>query len=126
MGFIPAPSTIQDMRVMNLFHKFNKKNVWNNAISLKMLNFKGKGIILYKYPYWKGLMIRYLTAILAFRPSITYHTHSVFDADQRGIGQFFLSGLDTWKSGLNLNPMRGTPPSAVPGIDFSAYFMEDK
>ena len=50
-------------------------------------------------------MTGYLTAILAFRPSITHHTPSVFDADQRGIGQFFLSGLGTWKSGLNLNPM---------------------
>ena len=50
-------------------------------------------------------MTQHLKATLAFRPSITHHTPSVFDADQRGIGQFFLSGLGTWKSGLNLNPM---------------------
>ena len=60
------------------------------------------------YPYWKGLMTVYLTAILAFRPSITHHTTSVFHADQHGIGQFFLSGLGHRKSGLNLNP-GGTP-----------------
>ena len=70
-------------------------------------------------------MTGYLTAILAFRPSITHHTPSVFDADQRGIGQFFLSGLGAWKSGLNLNLM-GDSPSAVPGTDFSAYSMEEK
>ena len=44
------------------------------------------------------------TAILAFRQSIIQQTPSVFDADQRGIGQFFLSGLGHQKFGLNLNP----------------------
>ena len=41
----------------------------------------------------KTLISGYLTASLAFRPRITHHTPSVFDADQRGIGQFFLTGL---------------------------------
>ena len=49
-------------------------------------------------------MTPHLTAILAFRPSITHRTPSVLDADQRGIGQFFLSGLGHRKFGLNLNP----------------------
>ena len=56
------------------------------------------------YPNRKALVSRPLTAILALGQKIAHHTASVFHADQRGIGQFFLSGLGHWKFGLNLNP----------------------
>ena len=49
------------------------------------------------YPNRKALVSRPLTAILALGQKIAHHTASVFHADQRGIGQFFLSGLGCQK-----------------------------
>ena len=72
------------MGIRAIMHRYSAKlaNAFQSTLALVNLN-------------RKALISVYPTAILAFRPSITHHTPSVFDADQRGIGEFFLSGLGT-------------------------------
>ena len=50
-------------------------------------------IFFVSYLYRKGLKARYLTARLAFRQPLRHPTHSVFHADQRGIGGFLILTL---------------------------------